>query len=44
MIEELKYKDTIMKFDTHKFSIAKKVKQQLNNIRQEKQRIYMDGC
>ena len=36
MIEELKYKDTIMKFDVHSFTIAKKVKQQLNNIRHGK--------
>lgn len=33
MIEELRCKDTIMKFDTNNFSIAKKVKYQLNNIR-----------
>jgi branched-chain amino acid aminotransferase len=33
MIEELKYKDTIMKFDVHNFSIAKKVKHTLNEIR-----------
>jgi branched-chain amino acid aminotransferase len=36
MIEELKYKGTIMKFDVHSFSIAKKVKHQLNNIRHGK--------
>src|ERR1041385_5563978 len=32
-IEELKYKDTVMKFDTSTFSIARKVKQKLNSIR-----------
>ena len=36
MIEELKYKDVIMKFDTAKFSIARKVKQILTDIRSGK--------
>jgi len=36
MIEELKYKNIIMKFDVHNFSIAKKVKQKLNEIRSGK--------
>jgi branched-chain amino acid aminotransferase len=35
-IEELKYKDVIMKFDTERFSIAKKLKQKLNSIREGK--------
>jgi branched-chain amino acid aminotransferase len=35
-IEELKYKDVVMRFDSSKFTIAKKVKQQLNNIRHGK--------
>ncbi|HVX27836.1 MAG TPA: branched-chain amino acid aminotransferase [Parafilimonas sp.] len=36
LIEELKYKDKIMKFDVHSFSIAKKVKHKLNEIRSGK--------
>lgn len=35
-IEELKYKDVVMRFDSSQFAIAKKVKQQLNNIRHGK--------
>jgi branched-chain amino acid aminotransferase len=37
-IEELKYKTAIMKFDTDTFSIAKKVKQKLNNIREGREK------
>jgi branched-chain amino acid aminotransferase len=33
MIEELKHKDTVMKFNVHSFAIAKKVKHQLTEIR-----------
>ena len=33
LIEELRYKDVVMKFDTGKFSIARKIKQRLNDIR-----------
>lgn len=33
LIEELKYKEIIMKFETSGFSIARKIKQQLNDIR-----------
>jgi branched-chain amino acid aminotransferase len=36
-IEELKYKDVIMKFDTKRFSIAKRLKQKLNGIREGKE-------
>jgi len=36
LIRELKYKDIIMKFDTTTFTIAAKVKQQLNDLRQGK--------
>lgn len=36
MIEALKYKDVVMKFDVNNFSIAKKVKHQLNSIRSGK--------
>jgi branched-chain amino acid aminotransferase len=36
LVEELKYKDEVMKFDTSTFSIAQKLKQQLNNIRSGK--------
>ena len=36
LIEVLKYKDVVMKFDTNRFSIAKKIKQQLNDIRSGK--------
>jgi branched-chain amino acid aminotransferase len=36
LIKELKYKDIVMKFDTDKFTIAGKVKQELNNIRRGK--------
>jgi branched-chain amino acid aminotransferase len=34
LIEELRYKDFTMEFDTSGFAIAKKVKQKLNNIRE----------
>jgi branched-chain amino acid aminotransferase len=33
-IERLKYKDFVMHFDTATFSVAKKVKQKLNDIRE----------
>jgi branched-chain amino acid aminotransferase len=36
LVEELKYKDEVMKFDASTFSIAQKLKQQLNNIRSGK--------
>ena len=36
LVEELKYKDAVMKFDTSSFSIAQKLKQQLNDIRSGK--------
>ncbi len=36
LIEELKYKNKVMKFDVSSFSIAKKLKQQLNSIRSGK--------
>ena len=36
LIRELKYKDIIMKFDTTTFTVAAKVKQQLNDLRQGK--------
>ena len=34
LIERLKYKDFVMNFDTATFSVAKKVKQKLNDIRE----------
>ncbi len=36
LVEELKYKDVVMKFETGKFSIAAKVKHQLTSIRSGK--------
>ncbi len=36
LIEELKYKNKVMKFDTGSFTIARKLKHQLNNIRSGK--------
>ncbi|MEP6466369.1 MAG: branched-chain amino acid aminotransferase [Parafilimonas sp.] len=36
LVKELKYKDVVMKFDTSTFSVAAKVKQQLNDIRSGK--------
>ena len=36
LIRELKYKDIIMKFDPATFTIAARLKQQLNDLRQGK--------
>lgn len=36
LIKELKYKNTVMKFDTNDFTIAADIKKQLNNIRRGK--------
>ena len=36
LVEELKYEDVVMKFDTTNFQVARKVKQQLNAIRESK--------
>ena len=34
LVKELRYKDVEMKFDIDSFTIAEKVKQQLNDIRE----------